>query len=89
MSRYRGKLLFILVGLLIFSIFLIALSIGLNRFKDQIPCYNRSISNTSSSASIVYFDDILDAKKQPTSGKTIFFHETSCTQNGIVQINSK
>lgn len=88
MSRYRGKLL-ILVGLVIFTIFLIALSISLYNFKEKISCYNRSTSNTSSSAPIVYFEDILDAKKQPIPGKTIFFHETSCTQSGIVQINSK
>lgn len=36
-----------------------------------------------------YFEDILDSKWQPTPGKTIFFHETSCSKSGIVQLNAK
>lgn len=38
---------------------------------------------------IRYFEDILDNKWQPTPGKTIFFHETSCSKSGIVELNAK
>lgn len=40
-------------------------------------------------SSVRYLDDILDAEKQPKTGKTIFFHETTCSETGIVAINSK
>lgn len=40
-------------------------------------------------SSIRYFDDISDAQKQPTRGKSVFFHETTCISNGIVKLNSK
>lgn len=36
-----------------------------------------------------YFEDILDSKWQPTPGKTIFFHETSCSKSGIIELNAK
>lgn len=39
--------------------------------------------------SIDYFEDILDGEKQPISGKTIFFHETTCSKTGIVKLNAK
>lgn len=42
-----------------------------------------------SADSIRYFEDILDDKWQPTPGKTIFFHETSCSKSGIVELNAK
>lgn len=41
------------------------------------------------SDSIQYFEDILDSKWKPTPGKSIFFHETSCSKTGIVELNSK
>lgn len=47
-------------------------------------CYKPSVRN-----SIRYFDDIADSSKQPQHGKAIFFHETTCSTNGIVKLNSK
>lgn len=47
-------------------------------------CYKPSVRN-----SIRYFDDIADSPKQPQHGKSIFFHETTCSTNGIVELNSK
>lgn len=47
-------------------------------------CYKSRVDN-----SIRYFDDVSDARKQPTRGKSVFFHETSCTKDGIVRLNSK
>lgn len=38
---------------------------------------------------ISYFEDILDAKKQPKIGKAIFFHETTCSRTGIFNLNAK
>lgn len=34
-------------------------------------------------------EDVLDSGKRPTPGKSIFFHETSCTKNGIVVLNPR
>lgn len=39
--------------------------------------------------SIRYFADIMDNEHQPTSGKAIFFHETSCSKTGIAKLNSR
>lgn len=41
------------------------------------------------SNSINYFVDVLDAKIQPKIGQTIFFHETTCSETGIVHLNAK
>lgn len=34
-------------------------------------------------------DDILEADKVPQPDQSIFFHETSCTQNGVVLLNAR
>lgn len=38
---------------------------------------------------INFFEDINDSKIQPTVDRTIFFHETSCSTNGIVSLNAR
>lgn len=54
-------------------------------FNSVNQCYKTPEGNSS----ISYFDDILDAENQPISGKAIFFHETTCSKTGIVNINAK
>lgn len=39
--------------------------------------------------SVRYFVDIMDHEHRPTPGKSIFFHETSCTKTGIAKLNSR
>lgn len=56
------------------------------QFNNGSQCY---LSTAKHANAIKYFDDILDAKKQPTIGKAIFFHETRCSKNGIVKLNAK
>lgn len=50
---------------------------------------HRAHGDSGSGNGIRYFEDILDSKWQPTPGKTIFFHETSCSKSGIVELNAK
>lgn len=50
---------------------------------------NRCYKTPNENSSINYFDDILDVEKQPKFGKAIFFHETTCSKTGIVNINAK
>lgn len=40
-------------------------------------------------SSVRYFVDIMDHEHRPTTGKSIFFHETSCTKTGIAKLNSR
>ncbi|XP_031631936.1 lactosylceramide 4-alpha-galactosyltransferase-like [Contarinia nasturtii] len=56
------------------------------RFENISDCY-KSPGNKDNG--IRYFDDILDAKIQPKPGKTIFFHQTTCSKTGIVKLNAK
>lgn len=41
------------------------------------------------SISISFFEDVLESKKRPTPGKSIFFHETSCGSDGLVHLNAR
>lgn len=34
-------------------------------------------------------DDVLEAERRPQPDNTIFFHETSCTKNGVVVLNAR
>lgn len=47
-------------------------------------CY----SNTYIPEHTELLQDVLSSKVQPTFGKSIFFHETSC-RNGIISINAR
>lgn len=38
---------------------------------------------------IKYFEDVLESSKSPTPGKTIFFHETSCSSDGLIRLNGR
>lgn len=38
---------------------------------------------------INFFDDMMQSKKMPTPGKSIFFHETSCSTDGLVHLNAR
>ncbi|XP_031632002.1 lactosylceramide 4-alpha-galactosyltransferase-like [Contarinia nasturtii] len=84
--RYGRIFFMILFIILVYWIFM-------SLFSDDktTNCYKYPFDGAISSAlsSITYFKDILDAKKQPTSGKAIFFHETSCHPNGIAKLNAK
>lgn len=50
---------------------------------------NRCYKSPDPHSSIEYFDDILNSEQQPLPGQAIFFHETTCTKTGIVQLNAK
>lgn len=49
-------------------------------FRPKLP---------SNLGSIKYFEDVMDSNKMPSPGKSIFFHETSCSKSGIVQLNAR
>lgn len=38
---------------------------------------------------IKYFDDIMQSTKMPRKGRSIFFHETSCSDDGIAKLDSR
>lgn len=56
-------------------------------FENAKNCFRR-ITNENDKT-IKYFEDVLLSNKTPTPGKTIFFHETSCSSNGIAQLNGR
>lgn len=56
------------------------------KLNNISQCY---FSTAKHADAIKYFEDILDAKKQPTPGKAIFFHETGCSRSGIIKLNAK
>lgn len=38
---------------------------------------------------INFFEDVLESKRKPTPGRSIFFHETSCSHDGIINLNAR
>lgn len=61
-----------------------------NSVGDAGRCYKSPKSvQDKSQRFIQYLDDILDGRTQPTPGKTIFFHETTCSNTSIININAK
>lgn len=50
-------------------------------------CFRPTINGNDNT--IKYFEDVLLSSKTPTSGKTIFFHETSCSLNGVAKLSGR
>lgn len=63
--------------------------------SKQVELVNIELNNVSecyrlpNRKSINYFFDIMDHVQQPSPGKAIFFHETSCSKTGIAKLNSR
>lgn len=39
--------------------------------------------------SINFFEDVMESPRKPTPGRSIFFHETSCSKDGLVHLNAR
>lgn len=55
--------------------------------KNAKKCFQRSTKQDDSTIS--YLIDLMESKKMPQKGKTIFFHETSCSKDGLVRLNAR
>lgn len=40
-------------------------------------------------SSINFFEDVMESKRKPTPGRSIFFHETSCSKDGLIHLNAR
>lgn len=56
--------------------------------KNAKKCFQRSAKQDDDST-ISYLIDLMESKKMPQKGKTIFFHETSCSKDGLVRLNAR
>lgn len=58
-----------------------------NRFRyDDFKCYQFPSNVTQR---IDLLEDITESERQPTKGKSIFFFETSCAVDGLINIDSR
>lgn len=57
------------------------------RIKEAKRCFRSK--NKGIYDNLQLLDDILEAEKRPEPGNAIFFHETSCIQNGVVLLNAR
>lgn len=53
---------------------------------DDVECYKFAYNNDTA---IQFLDDFMDAARKPINGNSIFFTETSCAGNGIVQLHPR
>lgn len=52
-------------------------------------CFHLNAANGDEMSKINFFDDIMESKRMPTPGQSIFFHETSCSKDGLVYLNAR
>lgn len=66
------------------------LALSIEQSMSTPECYklSKSIKNDDE-YSIKYLVDVMDAAEMPTPGKSIFFHETTCSKTGLVHLNSR
>lgn len=76
------RMLIFVVSLLTLTTILYMLNI------DERVNRKRCFQATHQVWDVQLLQDILEADKQPQMGKSVFFHETSCT-NGVVKLNAR
>lgn len=76
---------------LLFMIITIAVNINASiNFIASKACYqHKEIDGSELNRSIALLDDILFSERQPRPGKSIFFHETSCSADNLVRLNAR
>lgn len=89
---FFGKIfwLTLAIGSLVTIAFWTFLSPDVSKAKDCYVDFRlKSVDGGGNSESIIFFEDVLESKRLPTPGKSIFFHETSCSKHGLVQLNAR
>lgn len=56
--------------------------------KKAKQCFEPNVS-IDQAALITYFPKLKQSYRQPTPGKSIFFHETSCGGDGFVRLTAR
>lgn len=52
-------------------------------------CFHLNAAIGDEISSIIFFEDVMESKRMPTPGRSIFFHETSCSIDGLVHLNAR
>lgn len=50
---------------------------------------HKSSAELEAAHTIEFLEDVMAADERPRSGKTIFFHETSCLDDHLVRLNAR
>lgn len=88
--KYYKKLIIqlilaVIVFLIIYSMTFSRYKFAANRMKTVRKCFqlNAKIQN------VLLLEDVFEAEIKPMPGKSIFFHETSCSNDGRIALNSR
>lgn len=52
-------------------------------------CFRLNAAIGDEISTIKFFEDVMEAKRKPRPGRSIFFHETSCSRDGTVHLNAR
>lgn len=75
----------VIVFLIIYLMTFYRYKLAVKRMETTQKCFqwNENFQN------VMLLEDVLEAKIKPTPGKSIFFHETSCLNDGRIVLNSR
>lgn len=57
--------------------------------KKAKECFRLKEMVGGDGPTVKLFENVLESKRKPTPGKSIFFHETSCSKNGLMILNAR
>lgn len=89
-QSFVWKLLLVIVAAATLAIGVLLLTIDYNYIGHG--CYDLSADAAAASrlnANVRFFEDISESARQPTPGRSIFFHETSCARDGLMHLDAK
>lgn len=52
-------------------------------------CFRLTTALGDAISTINFFEDVMESKRKPTPGRSVFFHETSCAKDGLVHLNAR
>lgn len=82
----RTILFTLMIGLIVTMVMWTIFISDVSKAKD---CFRLKESFSNSQAGISFFEDVLESKRRPTPGMSVFFHETSCAKDGLVHLNAR
>lgn len=92
----KKKIIYLLIAICIINFFIITYHLYVRRNLIVIgkQCYQDIIFQIESNSVTVKesedrLHDVLESAKLPTPGRSIFFHETSCSVDGTIKLNAR
>lgn len=94
-SKYFSRQSFMFRMLMSLTVILLILMVAMSIWSfdgtvNAKKCFqHKNVAESETAHTVEFLEDVMAADKRPRSGKTIFFHETSCLDDHLIRLNAR